>query len=129
MRILVVAATDTEIAPLAARLGDGSESGPRVKTYARARHDIDVLTTGVGMVATAAWCSRALAQDRYAMSPPPPINQMSLPGCSRRRLKNGPIAPLTNSTPGGASAGGAWREKTMCRLFESNFAPMRRLAS
>lgn len=68
MRILVVAATDTEIAPFAARLGDGSESGPRVKTYAHARRDIDVLTTGVGMVATAAWCSRVLTQNRYDLA-------------------------------------------------------------
>ena len=37
---------------------------------------------------------------------------MSLPGCSRSRLTNGPMAPFTNSTPGGASAGGACREKT-----------------
>jgi futalosine hydrolase len=68
MRILVVAATDTEIAPLAARLGDGSKSGPKVQTYTQARHDIDVLTTGVGMVATAAWCARALAQGRYDLA-------------------------------------------------------------
>ena len=29
--------------------------------YASRGHDVDVLVTGVGMVATAAWCSRALA--------------------------------------------------------------------
>jgi futalosine hydrolase len=68
MHILVVTATDTEIAPLTAKLCDGSESGPRVKTYAHARHDIDVLTTGVGMVATAAWCSRVLTQTRYDLA-------------------------------------------------------------
>ena len=68
MHILVVAATDAEIAPLAARLGGGSESDPRVKTYAHARHDVDVLTTGVGMVATAAWCSRVLTRTRYDLA-------------------------------------------------------------
>src|SRR5207249_9331957 len=57
-----------------------------------------------------------------------PINQISLPGCARRRLTNGPMASFTNSTPGGASGGG-WREKTMLRLCESNFAPIRRLTS
>lgn len=51
MRTLVVAATAAEIAPLDARL--------------RARRDIDVLITGVGMVATAARCARQLAQGRY----------------------------------------------------------------
>ena len=65
MHILIVTATDAEIAPLVEKLGDGSKSGPRMKTYKRAQQDIDVLTTGVGMVATAAWCSRVLIQNRY----------------------------------------------------------------
>src|SRR6266480_1461301 len=68
MRILVVTATDAEVAPLAEKLGDGSKSGPRMKTYKRAQHDIDVLTTGVGMVATAAWCSGVLTQNRYDLA-------------------------------------------------------------
>jgi futalosine hydrolase len=51
MRTLVVAATAAELAPLDAAL--------------RACRDIDVLVTGVGMVATAARCSRALAHTRY----------------------------------------------------------------
>jgi futalosine hydrolase len=51
MRILVVAATELEI-PL---LGGGRRGG----------HDVDVLVTGVGMVATAARCAQALAQTRY----------------------------------------------------------------
>ena len=68
MRILIVTATDKEIAPLATRLVGRSESSPRVKTYTHAKHGIDVLTTGVGMVATAAWCSQALAQNRYDLA-------------------------------------------------------------
>jgi futalosine hydrolase len=51
MRTLIVVATTPEIAPLDATLGE--------------RRDVDVLVTGVGMVATAAHCSRALAQKRY----------------------------------------------------------------
>ncbi len=65
MRILVVAATSMEVAPLVAQLGGRPESGPGGKTCAYAGHDIDVLVTGVGMVATAARCSRALALKRY----------------------------------------------------------------
>jgi futalosine hydrolase len=65
VRILVVAATDSEIAPLAAKLHDLSEDGPRLRSYSYAGHDLDVLTTGVGMVATAVWCSHALARQRY----------------------------------------------------------------
>ena len=33
--------------------------------HTHARHQLDVVTTGVGMVATAAWCSRALARHQY----------------------------------------------------------------
>lgn len=68
MRILIVTATDFEIAPLVAKLQYTSESCSRLKTYAHARGDIDVLTTGVGMVATATWCSRILTQNRYDMA-------------------------------------------------------------
>jgi futalosine hydrolase len=32
------------------------------------RHEVDVLTTGVGMVATAAWCSRALSRTSYDLA-------------------------------------------------------------
>src|SRR5215472_4498623 len=51
MRTLIVVATTPEIAPLDVALGE--------------RRDVDVLVTGIGMVATAAHCSRALAQKRY----------------------------------------------------------------
>src|SRR3954454_19242864 len=39
-----------------------------VDTYTHGPHEIDVLITGVGMVATAAWCSRALAQTPYDLA-------------------------------------------------------------
>ena len=68
MRILVVTATDMEIAPLVAMLGDGSKSGARMNGYSHAEHEIDVLTTGVGMVATAAWCSRVLSRKQHEVA-------------------------------------------------------------
>ena len=39
-----------------------------VDSYTHGAHEIDVLITGVGMVATAAWCSRALTQTSYDMA-------------------------------------------------------------
>jgi futalosine hydrolase len=45
-----------ELAPLAASLGEWS------------RHQVDLVTTGVGMVATAARCSRALARTEYDLA-------------------------------------------------------------
>jgi futalosine hydrolase len=56
LRILVVTATELEVAPFAAEL------------RSHARHDVRVLVTGVGMVATAAQCARALALARYDMA-------------------------------------------------------------
>ena len=54
MKTLVVAATSAEIAPIDRAL--------------RARSDIEVLVTGVGIVATAAHCSRRLAEARYTFA-------------------------------------------------------------
>lgn len=51
MRILVVAATEQEI--------------PRLVSGTRGRARVDVLVTGIGMVATAATVARALAQTGY----------------------------------------------------------------
>ena len=70
MRILIVAATAMELAPLAARLDHvpATARAARLHRCTHAGHDIDTLTTGVGMVATAAWCSRALADTRYALA-------------------------------------------------------------
>ena len=52
MRVLIVAATAAEVAPVVARIGASSD-----------RHE--VLITGVGMVATAAHCSRTLARTHF----------------------------------------------------------------
>jgi futalosine hydrolase len=83
VRILVVAATDLEIEPLLAKLssrqgasraaieppsrvpGSNASSGSRLRSYTGHGRTIDVLTTGVGMVAAAAWCSRALGAGTY----------------------------------------------------------------
>ncbi len=67
MRILIVAATDMEIASVAATLRAASDE-TRVRSGAYRGHAVDVLVTGVGMVATAAWSSRALAETRYDLS-------------------------------------------------------------
>ena len=40
----------------------------RTVAYTFRDHQIDVLTSGVGMVATAAWCSRAFAAEHYDLA-------------------------------------------------------------
>jgi len=67
MHILIVVATHAEIAPLVAEMGRARDTS-LVQRYQRGPHEVDVLTTGVGMVATAARCSRALAMDDYAVA-------------------------------------------------------------
>jgi futalosine hydrolase len=65
VRVLVVAATEAELSPLVAGLRRVSAVGPRITRYQAASHDIDVLISGVGMVATATWCSRVLSAERF----------------------------------------------------------------
>lgn len=68
MRILIVAATSAEIDPFVSALRHRGDGDSRVTKHTRDAHDVDVLTTGVGMVATAAWCSRVLAAQEYDMA-------------------------------------------------------------
>jgi len=65
MRILVVTATEAEVAALVTSLEPLSGRSSRLKSYAHEPHSVDILTTGVGMVATATWCSGVFARERY----------------------------------------------------------------
>ena len=65
MRILVVTATEAEVAALVTSLDPLSGRSSRLKSYTHQPHSVDILTTGVGMVATAAWCSGVFARERY----------------------------------------------------------------
>jgi futalosine hydrolase len=66
MNLLIVSATYMEIAPLVAKLKFISENEQRIKFYTYGKHEIDVLITGVGMVATATWTAIALNKKKYA---------------------------------------------------------------
>jgi futalosine hydrolase len=68
MRFLLVVATDLELAPLVARLTPAPPPSERVRAFTHASHQVDVLTTGVGMIATATWCARALMRQRYDLA-------------------------------------------------------------
>ena len=65
MRILLVAATAAEINPVTVGLRREGDRGPQTTRYVGGGHDIDVLVSGVGMVATSTWCTHALCRDRY----------------------------------------------------------------
>src|SRR5438034_9571503 len=65
VRILIVAGATMEIGPLVRKLQPAPNRGPAVRSYTHGGHFVDALVTGVGMVATAAWCSRVMSQARY----------------------------------------------------------------
>src|SRR5262245_2836018 len=68
MRILIVAATAGELAPIVARCEVRSSTLSQMRSVAYRGHDIDMLVTGVGMVATAAWSARTLSTTRYEVA-------------------------------------------------------------
>ena len=67
MRIIIVAATALEVAPLVSALGLSPERA-QLRTGRFRGEPIDVLITGVGMMATAAWCGRTLSQTSYDLA-------------------------------------------------------------
>jgi futalosine hydrolase len=68
VRILIAAATAAEVAPILEAMDPTSTADGRVKTYRHGRREIHVLITGVGMVATAVWCSRTLTRTAYDLA-------------------------------------------------------------
>jgi futalosine hydrolase len=68
MNILLVVATPGELAPIAGALGPACTRDGTMARYTYGGHTIDALTTGVGMVATAAHCSRTLARTPYELA-------------------------------------------------------------
>jgi len=68
VRILIVAATEPEVAPIVERMNSTPTGDTCVDSYTQGPHEVDVLITGVGMVATAAWCSRALSLASYDLA-------------------------------------------------------------
>jgi futalosine hydrolase len=65
MRLLIVAATRPEIAPLLDHLGPPIAIDARHARHASEHHEVDVLIAGVGMVATAVWVTQALTRTTY----------------------------------------------------------------
>ena len=68
MRILIAAATDAELSVLVQKVGAGRHRHQRLVEHGYAGRELHVLITGVGMVATAAWCSRALMECPYDLA-------------------------------------------------------------
>lgn len=65
MKILIVSATSLEIDPLIKKLGKGEELLVNLTRYQVHKYEVDILITGVGMVATAYWTGKVLSGNRY----------------------------------------------------------------
>lgn len=120
MRILLVSATAAEIGPVTAVLHREGESGQRMTRYTVHGHDIDVLVAGVGMVATATWCSHALSRERYDAA----LN-LGVCGSFDRSLALGTVVQIvTDQMPElGAEDGDAFLSIHQLRLLDENEPP------
>jgi futalosine hydrolase len=68
MRILAVAATAAEITPFLSAIAPLEPIRPRLSRGRHTGREIDVVITGVGMVPTAVWVARVLAQETYDLA-------------------------------------------------------------
>jgi futalosine hydrolase len=91
VRLLIVGATETEILPLISAMQRTSDRGPRTTSYTHAGHDIVVLTTDVGMVATAAWCSSVMTNETFDLA----LN-FGVCGSFDRRLEPGRVVHVVS---------------------------------
>lgn len=91
MRILLVAATALEVAPLVATLHPLDGGSAHLRRFTRAGHDVHLLTTGVGLMNTAAWCSGLLARERYDLA----VN-LGVCGSFRPELPPGTVVHVTS---------------------------------
>ena len=116
MRILVVTATAAEVGPFVAGLRPIADRAPRVTRYAGAGHDVDVLVSGVGMVATASWLSRVLAGEQYDMA----LN-LGVCGSFDRTLEPGAVVHVVSDRLAelGAEDGDAFLSIQQLRLEEN----------
>ena len=120
MRILVVTATAAEIGPLVAGLRWTADRGPRVTRYAGGAHEVDVLVSGVGMVATATWVSRVLAGERHDLA----LN-LGVCGSFDRTLEPGTVVHIVSDCLAelGAEDGDAFLTIQQLRLLDENEPP------
>jgi futalosine hydrolase len=120
VRILFVTATALEVAPLLSSLAPIGEHDSRWKAFSRGGHEIDVLTTGVGMVATATWCSRTLMTADYDLA----LN-VGVCGAFDRALALGTVVHVTTDRFAelGAEDGDSFLTISELGLLEANEFP------
>lgn len=91
MRILIVSATDFETGPLQKKLIPLKQVNNRLTSFLFDSHRIDILVTGIGMVATAFWTSQRLTKKNYNLA----IN-MGIAGSFNPLIKIGDVINVTS---------------------------------
>jgi len=86
MYILIVSATSLEIEPLIKEFDFVSNKDKNLTAYKYRDYDIDVLITGVGMVATAFFLGKTLQANNYDVA----LN-LGIAGCFDKKIKLGTI--------------------------------------
>jgi futalosine hydrolase len=116
----LVTAAALEVAPLLSSLTPVAERTSRLRAFRRGAHDIDVQTTGVGMVATATWCSRALVTGDYDLA----LN-LGVCGAFDRTLALGTVVHVTTDRFAelGAEDGDAFLTMSDLGLLDANEFP------
>jgi futalosine hydrolase len=136
VRILLVSATAAEIGPVTAGLRSSTRShslgagpstrsrslsaGREITTHFVDDHEVDVLVTGVGMVATATWCAHVLGRERYDVA----LN-LGLCGTFDRGLALGSVVHVFSDQLAelGAEDGDAFLSLRALRLLDENEPP------
>jgi futalosine hydrolase len=122
VRILVVAATVAEIDPFVAGLHRVAERGFQTTRYAGSGHDVDVLISGVGMVAAAARTAQSLVRERYDLA----LN-LGVCGAFDRDLELGTVVHVVSDRMPelGAEDGDAFLTIQQLELLDDDAPPFR----
>ena len=118
----MVAATPAEVSTFVSGLQRRTDTGPRVTRYHAAGHDIDTLITGVGMVATASWCSRMLSTEQFDVA----LN-IGVCGSFRTDLEPGTVVHVVSDrlVELGAEDGDAFLTIQQLKLLDDDEFPFR----
>ena len=120
MRILIVSATTLEIKPMLKHFSFTQRMSAHINRYQYNKMEIDVLTTGVGMVPTAYLMGKALAKNHYDGA----LN-LGIAGSFVRDLELGEVVHITHDQfpELGAEQGEYFLSLIDLKLLEENYFP------
>ena len=112
MKILIVAATETEIRPLLSRFASRKNRGQKIKYFIWDKLEIDLLITGVRMIPTAFSLGKTLAANKYDF-----IINGGIAGAYDPGLELGKVVHVTKDC---IAEFGVYEENRFTNFFELN---------